>query len=391
MAESYFASLNPYLLPQQEAANPMDSEFMRKQLMAMGQLPPEVPAPVAPPPVPEVPLGDPNALSKLMAGAGATSGSISVTGLGEEARRIQEKLNAKVEAATKAQNAGVDKMQGDYEKLAGKPRDVDFSALAAYFDSTVDGSKLLQGYKAPESEEAKAEKMLQLQNAIQKAREGISDKEIDSMKAQLSNNTVKQQLSAMQGMGRNERFGEAQTLKKEDTLRKDIAGIGDKVAEATSMMGTIEENLASGDYQKVANTLSNFSRAVGGEKGVLTDQDIARVLPKNFQGSIARFTAYFGATPSAQIPPEYTKALVELTQTAKRRASEKFAKEVALRKRSYGAPTSAYRDIMPGVGRALFEGIEENIQGMVPQSQAPAPPVDPAKRLAELRAKAGKK
>jgi hypothetical protein len=325
----------------------------------------------------------------MMAESGATSGSISTTGLGEEARKIQNELRAKVEESAKSQRAGVDKMQGDYDKLAAKPRDVDFSALAAYFDSTVDGSKLLQGYKAPESEEAKAEKMLGLQGAIQKARDGITDKEIDTMKALLSNNTTKQQLAAMQAAGRDARFGQSQTLKKEDTLRKDLAGIGDKVAEANSLMSTIEENLASGDYQKVANTLSNFSRAVGGEKGVLTDQDIARVLPKNFQGSLARFESYFGSTPTSQIPPEYTKALLELTQTAKRRASEKFAKEVALREKGYGAPTSAYRDIMPGVGRALFDELKGSVEGMKPQTMAP--PVDPAKRLAELRAKAGKK
>lgn len=387
MADSYFASLSPYLIPGQEPLNPMDPEFMRKQLMAMGQLSPEAPAPA---PVENqvagIPLGDPKALQKLMAGTGATSGSISVTGLGEEARKIQEKLNAKVEAATKAQIAGVDKMQGDYNKLAASPRDIDFSALASYFDSTVDGSKLSQGYKAPESEEARKEKLLGLQSAIQKARDGVSDKEIDSMKAQLANNTVKQQLQAMQGMGRDARFGASQDLKKEDTLRKDLAGINDKVAEATSMMAGIEENLASGDYQKIANTLSNFSRSVGGEKGVLTDQDIARVLPKNFQGSLAKFTAYFGATPSAQIPPEYTKALVELTQTAKRRGMEKFQKELALREKGYGAPTSAYRDIMPGVGKALFDELKTNVNSMAPQSSAPA--VDPAKRLAELRAKA---
>lgn len=389
MAEGYFASLNPYLIPGQEPLNPMDPEFMRKFAMEQGQLPPEAVAPVASP-VPGIPLGDPKALQKMMANSGASSGSISVTGLGEEARQIQEKLNAKVEAATRSQIAGADKMQADYDKLASKPRDIDFSALAAYFDSTVEGSKIGQGYKAPESEEEKAQKMLGLQGAIQKARDGISDKEIDSMKAQLSNNTVKQQLTAMQGMGRAERFNESQTLKKEDTLRKDVAGIGDKVAEANALMGGIEENLASGDYQKVANTLSNFSRAVGGEKGVLTDQDIARVLPKNFQGSIARFTSYFGATPSAQIPPEYTKALVELTQTAKRRAAEKFGKEIALRKKGYGAPTSAYRDIMPGVGTALFNELESNVQGMNPAPQAGAAAVDPAKRLAELRAKAGR-
>lgn len=87
--------------------------------------------------------------------------------------------------AAEEQRTGIAQMDQNLRDYKNAPQAVDFSALANYFDSTVPGSKLAQGYRPPESASDKQFKIAQLEEAIQKARAGMTDKELEAMKIQL--------------------------------------------------------------------------------------------------------------------------------------------------------------------------------------------------------------
>lgn len=297
-------------------------------------------------------------------------------------RELERKMNDKIAESQNQQKLGIGQLEQFKRDIASKPRGVDFSALAGYFDSNVPGSKLSQNYKAPETQEEKEAKILQIEGALQKAKQGLTASEIAALKAQMDTHSTRS--SDRQASQEANRY-----LRKEDTFRKDLSKIADPLAEDSQRLSTLETNLGSGDWQKVANSLSNFSRSVAGEKGVLTDQDIARVLPANFQGSLAKFESYFAETPTAKIDPAYTKALVELVQTAKQKTADRYDQMIKQRKTAYGHPASAYRDVMAGPGGSMFDELGTSVQGLRgAPAQQQAPPKDPKARLEELRRKA---
>lgn len=386
----FLQGLSPYLAPPKEDAQllamqgrgPLMTDEEKSSLQKLlGQEPP----PQAEPPRSEVQMTADGPMIKVNLPAPSGGGGMGSGGLDAEYRDLRSKLDEQVNKSLSNQQAGIGQLEGSLKDMKAKPRGIDFSALTSYFDSIVPGSKLSQGYTPPESDEKRQERIMQLEGAIQKSKEGMSDKEIDYMKSLLNTNLTNK---ALQAQGRNSRFEESQQLKKEDTLRKDLTKVSDELAEDQQKLSTLEINLGSGDYQKVANSLSNFSRSVAGQKGVLTDKDIELVLPKNFQGSLARFSAYFSETPTAQLDPSYMKALVELTQLAKQKTAERYQQQIGQRRKAYGAPTSVYRDVMAGPGGIMFDELEKAAGGLG-ASAAPPPATDPKRaRLEELRRKA---
>lgn len=385
----FLQGLSPYLAPRTEdplvAMQGRSPMMTPDQALLLQKLSGGAEEPAAPAPQPNVKMTAQGPMVQVPEPGDGQPKPGRGMSLEDEYRDLRAKLDEKVSASLANQQAGIGQLENSLKEMKARPRGIDFSALTSYFDSIVPDSKLSQGYTPPESEEKRQERILQLEGAIQKSKEGMSDKEIDYMKSLLNTNLTNK---ALQQQGRNSRFEESQLLKKEDTLRKDLTKVSDDLAEDQQKLSTLEINLGSGDYQKVANSLSNFSRAVSGEKGVLTDSDIARVLPKNFQGSLARFAAYFSETPSAQIDPAYTKALVELTQTAKQKTAEKYRQQIGQRRKAYGAPTSVYRDVMAGPGGIMFDELEKAAGGLGTISAPAAPATDKRARLEELRKKA---
>lgn len=301
---------------------------------------------------------------------------------------LSELYNSKVQEGLLGQEQGIAQLEQFRNNIAASPVQVDLSPLAAYIDSTVEGSQLSKGYARPENAESKQHRLMGYENEIQKAKMGLSDKEIDAMKAALQNSMYSK---AIQAQGRNERFGQSQELKKEDTLRKDLnKEITDPMQDDLQKFEMIESGLGSGEYVKVVNSLSNFSRSVAGEKGVLTDADINRVLPRNFQGSLAKFEEYFRTTDPTQVDPAYTKSLVELTQLAKQKAGAKYKNTLRGREKQYGAPGSSYQSTMQGAGRFMFDDLKEQIDtyfGAQPAGGNAGGGSSKEQRLKELRAK----
>jgi hypothetical protein len=167
-------------------------------------------------------------------------------------------------------------------------------------------------------------------------------------------------------------------------LGGDITKISDELGEEGQKFQMLEENLASGDYVKITNSLANFSRAVAGQKGVLTDKDIALVLPRNFGGSLAKFEEYFRTTEPTQVPKEYTRALVELTQMAKDKTAARLMQDLDQRELRYNNPNSAYYGVYSTVGKPQFESIRNKAKGLsTKKAPAASGKKDPSQMTAE--------
>jgi len=274
------------------------------------------------------------------------------------------------------------------DNVKNMPQSVDWTPTAALFDKWTGGGNQLT--KAAESTRGMSpEDRIAL---VAKLEDQISGKQNELAKNLGSridlNNANKMQLALAKMAGTDARFGQSQLLKKEDKLREDVTkSVTSPLLEDTQKIGIMEEAFASGDSQKIMNVLSQYARSISGEKGVLTDQDIVRVMPKNYQGSVASFKAYISSTPSAELPPEYTKSMRELIDITKQRLAQKYEKALKTKKNIYSS--GVYRELMtPGsVGDVVFGEAGDALKSFYPQAAgAQSPQVDsPEAWLAKRR------
>lgn len=273
------------------------------------------------------------------------------------------------------QESGIEKLQQALIDAKSAPKSVDWKPFAAWLDAGVKGQHLAEAVPAHETPQARAEKIARIENLIQEARKDTTKNAIDAVKTQL----VRQQLADV----RRQNFMEGQSLRKEDTLRKDIYSITAPLEETNQMFSTMDENLGKGDYVSVMNSLSNFSRSVSGEKGVLTDRDIERVMPPTFIRDVSKITAYFGS-PDVRQDPSLLSKMKGLIETAKRKLAEKAMQNLKAKRGVYQNPKSQYYDIAaPGsgaVGDVLFKNAEQRIKevgGLAPSADQATVPQQP--------------
>ena len=70
----------------------------------------------------------------------------------------------------------------------------------------------------------------------------------------------------------------------------------------------VKSALNSGDITSIQSALSNYAR-MSGEKGVLTDQDIIRVMPSNLKTKAAKWWAAVSSDPTVEAPKDVVQAL----------------------------------------------------------------------------------
>jgi hypothetical protein len=114
----------------------------------------------------------------------------------------------------------VDLLQKAFEEAKGRKRQVDLRPLAAFVD-TMTGSKFAQSTAAPESPQARENRMFMLQQAINKAEQGLTQSEIDALKTQLMGGSKAEQRQ-QQIEGRQQRFNKANLDTRKDKLSKAV-------------------------------------------------------------------------------------------------------------------------------------------------------------------------
>lgn len=233
------------------------------------------------------------------------------------------------------------------------------------------GSNLAATQPKPQTPEDRAAMALKLQSAISDAEGKLSKEKLDLLKTQLGSGQKKMDPFALWNIaGRQERGKEAIQMKqseiarrKEDVIRKDIQKISDEVAAQEEKLGQIQEAFATNDLQRVSSMLANFSRVVAGEKGVLTDNDIGRLVPDSIAKTITEKIAWLSKIPTGPLPEGYTQRLLDAVNTAREKIAEKHSTQLKRRWDDY--TTGQYKDVAE-IFKPAFESINKQIESFKP-------------------------
>lgn len=184
-----------------------------------------------------------------------------------EMRRLLAERDARLEPAIQAERDSLGVLKGELQKLKDMPQGINFAPLLAYADQ-LSGGKSLAGYIAPDSAEGRQEKVVKLQDLIQKAQTGLTGREIQALNDKLS-------YKLLGDSGRQSRFQKSYDLKTREGLFKAFQGDSTTKDARTALAGAkgakslLDSDTAVGDQA----FKTQLARAVG-EKGPLTETDI---------------------------------------------------------------------------------------------------------------------
>lgn len=282
--------------------------------------------------------------------------------MGSASKKQVEQMPAELKAAqTKLldqQQQGIEQLQGRLDQIKQEPSNANIAPLLALSDAWT-GSKFLQTYKPQATEEKRQAQINKLENELQKRKGDLTKAQISYMKS-LMRPTGDAKQDAI-----NQRFIKSKQLQMENQMREDLAkNLIEPMNTRAEQFKNIDDYLATNDYQQVWATLSQFARGISGEKGVLTDKDITRVMPANIYGTAGFIRSYFSKTPSADMPPEWTSKLRELVKIAKRNAADVYGQALKTKKGLYDVKGSAYSDLMKegSAGQGLFDVANKHLE-----------------------------
>jgi len=237
-------------------------------------------------------------------------------------------------------------------------RDVDLGPLAALVDNAT-GSKLSPSISGNVN--------------VEKRR-----KEIDALRKSLAGGKAQSSQDR-----RDARFLHSQGLRGNNNMRKDKNRLIDSLSKVKGSFANLEDALDAGDFVRLQNSLSNYARVISGEKGVLTDRDIVRVLPNNMRLTLAKAESYVSKHGTTDIPQDMLMALRSGITDARKNLVNVSQDQMdnLLSDAEHIGATKEFADKMRRDGRKFITGVGDR--------KPRAKPSKPKKlsRLEELRAK----
>ena len=297
----------------------------------------------------------------------------------EKARlaQAQNEYDRSVQQSILEQQNTVDSMRNNLEEYKRQPRGIDWMPAASFIDFLNQGRSNMAGAYAqsslrPESQQTRMQRISEMESRIGARQSNISQQNISAMKANLD--TMRQGMSTaasarvLESSLRDKRDATRRSEKRKEQFAKFSDKLIDEAGDEARGFKAIEAGFAPDpetgkpDFQKVMSTLGNYVRSVAGEKGVLTDQDIQRVLPRNFEGGIAKFKAMLsGDAPTAELPAGFVDVLRELTVMAKQKSFEKYQEQVDLNRKQTKTLWGNYKDLQP-VFEEGYKNIDDSLR-----------------------------
>lgn len=276
---------------------------------------------------------------------------------------LEKEYEKMLKQSLEQQQGGIDQQQKDAlsSLQLQNEQPADASPLYRLLNSWY-GLKTGEGYKSPPSVQENMDKQIALQNMIQDSRESLSKNKINALKALLDRQQLKQ------GDARDARFQSSQVSQKE----KEFRGVAQKISNAQSeyqkQNDVVENALNSGKVFRVEQVKSYLSRLMG-EKGVLTDQDLARAIPPTLAYSWEKLLSRTDLDSPA--PPELISELREGLKDLKDGvARELRAKTDRLKDNFTGGEFNIMnREYAPRVVKNLSKNLE-SFGGVTNQAQA---------------------
>lgn len=266
---------------------------------------------------------------------------------------LEEKVQAAWEESQSQNRTSLGDLKERLNQYLNIKSGPDLSPLLALSDQW-SGGNLSKNYKAPESVEEKALNAIKLQDLISQRESGMSKEQLEFLKAQLRERNSETN-------SRQDRFETGQTRKSDEYIDKFVGDIEKAAADEAKTFNVMDSAFNSGSYAQIVSSLANYARSVSGEKGVLTDQDIARIMPRNYQGGVAKFLSYFNEIPTSELPADFTTELQSLLNKAKNETSKKYADRLS-QKRARLTKLPTYSNTMKEYGSNVFEDAEGNIK-----------------------------
>jgi hypothetical protein len=267
-------------------------------------------------------------------------------------RELRNKLMRQFESGAAAQKANlgeVDQMYQMAEQDAGFIQN-DISPSLGYL-SRLTGLEVGKGYKPPVEGSEKRKQLLGYLQAKVDSQNKLNDDEISVLKTLLA-----QRQGDLQ-QGRDSRFQQAEDtrafLNVKKSFDKPIADLND----FNQSLGVVRSAVATGDVFAVQNALSNFAR-LGGEKGVLTDQDIVRVVPDNLKSRTAKAMAFLKSDPGYQMPPEVAQAIAASLDRLEAQAINKFQDNIEAQRENFLMGPGAY----PSYAERVYSQTKKHFQ-----------------------------
>lgn len=271
-----------------------------------------------------------------------------------------KKLNLGIEQGIEKQNQTID----DYKRVSPN---IDFSPMAALADKwSGGGNQLSQAASAIRGPTA-SEKLVQLMKM-----QGQTQDDEKALLSELgSRMAAKDQMKMMNSMMQNQRMLAGQDFKMAGDFNKQVREDVKPYYEIMPSYGTVQAALtpdAQGNInvQRLHQALSNASRLLG-EKGVLTDQDIARVQQPTLDMYAAKLSGLAG-DPSATIPAAQVAPLIRAIQEG----SASWQNSLQRKLSATGETAKAM-----GLNPQFADHVTKTIYGDFTKPQMPAQPVQP--------------
>ncbi len=239
-----------------------------------------------------------------------------------------DRLNELKIQALKDQEQGIKDQEARARILEQVKPQMDYSALAALVDSQT-GSKFSQTYKTGNEDIRKQlQDNIGVYDKIQTRKGAFTDDQINLLKAQLGGYTTQSLLreAANAVTSTNKPPSTNGESSRENQFNREYRGqlgkLQDDVVATEASYKNIEEAMGSGDFATINLMLAQIARRISGEKGVLTDPDIQRTMPAQFEGDVAKFLTYLGQ--QGKVDATYTHAISSMLDFAKRTDASKF-------------------------------------------------------------------
>jgi hypothetical protein len=258
--------------------------------------------------------------------------SASYSGPSPEERAMEAEILKKMKESMGSQQQNIIAAQEAYNKEAEDARNkpglarLDLRPFAEAVKGY--GATTVAAQLAPED---RSEFLRKLRQDVQHGQGALTDDEINFLKTQLASKQAARQ------EGTQARF----LAGKDADIYRDVVKKFEKPAEGIQTFyqssDAVKQAFQSGDMFSIQSALSNFAR-MNGEKGVLTDQDIARVMPANLKTKAISWWSKVSSDPTVQAPPEVLDALMKNMDRLQTAAEDRYKKDMGrvLEETKYG-------------------------------------------------------
>lgn len=302
---------------------------------------------------------------------------------------LESELRKTFEGAQANQQSEINRLKALQKDLSQPSEQKDLYPFLNWVDS-VAGTNLAQGYQRPKSKEEAMQQDAVLQKEIVKLQGDMTGDQLNFIKSQMQKRADKHQADLLFKLKQSEMTQgrhQDRLLQKESTeISKKMEKLNKEATEEQRVINNLEGMITPDpvtgmvDFQSLQIALSNFARIIGGERGVLTDRDVARIVPANIAQDTAKIKAYFSNIPTADITPEFVSGLKKAIARARENAKAKYETDSNILKTS-GINSRFSKDLWaPGQQADLLHRHFNDMikKGFTGDSQEEAPATPPA-------------